>query len=89
VTPLVVPPDVVGARALELVRRLADVINAVTRLKAAMAGAGDITAIRNFQRREAHDRAVAAWTDRYQLVESLDRDFRDLALALQARSERP
>jgi hydrogenase maturation factor len=85
-SPLVVP-EVSGARALDLVRRLADVINAITRLKAAMAGASDhIVVSKNFADAGA---AIAAWAERKRMLEELDQDIRDLALALQARSDRP
>jgi hypothetical protein len=89
-SPLVVP-EVSGARALELVRRLADVINAITRLKAAMAGASDhIVVSKNFASPEAGDasRASAGWAERKRMLEELDQDIRDLALACQARSDR-
>lgn len=73
-TPLVVP-EVSGARAMDLVRRLAEVINAITRLKAALAWASD-------------GQAPEAWNERRRMLENLDRDLRDLALALQERGGR-
>jgi hypothetical protein len=88
-SPLVVP-EVSGARALGLVRRLADVINAITRLKAALAGASEVTAARNFSSNVegSQELAVRAWDERRRVLEELDQDIRDLALALQERADR-
>jgi hypothetical protein len=92
-TPLVTPRvNLNGNSAQDLVRQLADVINALTRLKAAMAGASDVVHGRNFQ--TATDpvaermRAEDAWVERRRLVEVLHQDITALALAIQAQGER-
>ena len=91
-TPLVVPRvNLNGNSAPDLVRQLAEVLNALTRVKAAMAQASDVVHGRNFQTSEdpagERDLADAAWLERRRMIEVLHQEITNLALAIQEQGK--
>jgi hypothetical protein len=91
-TPLVTPRvNLNGNSARDLVLQLAEVLNTLTRVKAAMAAASDIVHGRNFQTADdpvaERMRAEDAWVERRRMVEVLHQDITSLALAIQEQGE--
>lgn len=85
VTPLVVP-KANGSR--DLVRQLAEALNTLTRARAALTHASaELLHVRYYDD-DAYVRAIEAWGERRRMLEALDTDIRDLALAIQEQGER-